>query len=151
MRRRRNFGERGTSLVEFALVLPLVAVVSFGIVDTGRAYQLQNRLKNAAREGASFAQFNPKRSAQACATAGQTNDVVDKVLEEDSTLNLAAADVTVLHNNAGYASTCNEAFAAGDTITVKVTRQLKILTPLVSSLTGSSITLTGRDEVQVQQ
>src|SRR5207302_4290657 len=54
MRRRRD--ESGVALVEFALVLPFVVIIALGTIDLGRAYQLQNRLKNAAREGAAFAQ-----------------------------------------------------------------------------------------------
>ncbi len=44
--------ERGTSLVEFALILPLLMVLITGIIDFGRAYQTIVTLTNAAREGA---------------------------------------------------------------------------------------------------
>ncbi|HEY8491025.1 MAG TPA: TadE/TadG family type IV pilus assembly protein [Dehalococcoidia bacterium] len=45
-------GERGQSLVEFALVLPLFLILVFGIVDFGNALQDYITLSNAAREGA---------------------------------------------------------------------------------------------------
>ncbi len=51
-RRRHGPGERGTALVEFALVLPLLAVLVFGIIDFGRIFQSWVTLTNAAREGA---------------------------------------------------------------------------------------------------
>jgi Flp pilus assembly protein TadG len=44
--------ERGHSLVEFAMVAPLLLVVVFAIVDFGRIFQSQVTLTNAARKGA---------------------------------------------------------------------------------------------------
>ena len=50
---RRN--ERGSALVEMALTLPLMLLVSVGIFEFGRAYQTWQVLTNAAREGARIA------------------------------------------------------------------------------------------------
>lgn len=47
-------GERGQDLVEFALVLPLLVLLFFGIIEFGRAVFTYNTLANAAREGARF-------------------------------------------------------------------------------------------------
>jgi len=43
--------ERGASIVEFALILPLLLVVSLAAVDFGRAFFAKNILAQAAREG----------------------------------------------------------------------------------------------------
>ncbi len=43
--------DRGAAAVEFALVLPLLLLVVFGLVDFGRAYNMQIMLTQAAREG----------------------------------------------------------------------------------------------------
>ena len=48
-------GSRGQSAVEFALVLPLLFLLIFGIVDFGRAMFYQNEITNATREGARIA------------------------------------------------------------------------------------------------
>ena len=45
-------GERGAAAVEFALVVPLLVVILFGIVWASQAFQAQARLSAAAREGA---------------------------------------------------------------------------------------------------
>lgn len=50
-RRRRGQSTRGTSLVEFALVGPILLMLVFGCIDFGRAYFHMNQLSNAAREG----------------------------------------------------------------------------------------------------
>src|ERR1043166_4313491 len=50
---RRN--QRGTALIEMALTLPLMLLVSVGIFEFGRAYQTWQVITNAAREGARVA------------------------------------------------------------------------------------------------
>jgi len=42
----------GQSVIEFALILPILLLVVFGIVEFGRAFMLTNVLHAAAREGA---------------------------------------------------------------------------------------------------
>jgi Flp pilus assembly protein TadG len=44
--------ERGTAAVEFALLLPVLLLLVFGIIDFGRALNAQITLTQAAREGA---------------------------------------------------------------------------------------------------
>jgi Flp pilus assembly protein TadG len=50
MRLRRD--ERGTALIEMAFTLPLLLLISLGIIEFGRAFQTWQVLTNAAREGA---------------------------------------------------------------------------------------------------
>jgi Flp pilus assembly protein TadG len=57
-RRRRARDERGTSLVEFALILPVLVLFIFGIIDFGWAFSQQLSLKHAAREGVRAAVVN---------------------------------------------------------------------------------------------
>ena len=44
--------ESGAALVEFAIIAPLLLLLVFGIIEFGRAYNAQNSLTHAAREGA---------------------------------------------------------------------------------------------------
>ncbi len=46
--------ERGQSLVEFAMVLPLLLLIALGVVEFGRAYYQYNVLTKAVREGARY-------------------------------------------------------------------------------------------------
>ena len=45
---------KGQSLVEFALILPLLLVLVFGAIDFGRLFYTKTVLTNAAREGAYY-------------------------------------------------------------------------------------------------
>jgi Flp pilus assembly protein TadG len=47
--------ERGAALLETAITLPLILLISVAIFEFGRAYQVQQVLTNAAREGARVA------------------------------------------------------------------------------------------------
>jgi Flp pilus assembly protein TadG len=53
MRWRRD--DRGTALIEMAFTLPLLLLISIGIIEFGRAFQTWQILTNAAREGARVA------------------------------------------------------------------------------------------------
>ena len=57
--RRRQDQDRGAALVEFALLLPLLALLLFGTITGGLTLSRQNSVKNAAREGTRFGAINP--------------------------------------------------------------------------------------------
>src|SRR5437867_12922393 len=50
----RQSSQSGQSLMEFAMVLPLVLLVVFGITEFGRAYYQYNTLSKAIRNGARY-------------------------------------------------------------------------------------------------
>lgn len=108
--------ERGATLVEFALVVPLLAVLLFGIVDFGLVLNRDSLINNAAREGAREGSLNPDQ--------GAIEDVVESVLS-----NLPASPVVTSTCRKPDASACtlhdaDSAFvgsvAAGDTVIVTV-------------------------------
>jgi Flp pilus assembly protein TadG len=74
MNRRRsgdNARDRGAAAVEFALLLPVVLLMVFGVIDFGRALNAQITLTQAAREGArldALGQPNVGPRTQAAAT-----------------------------------------------------------------------------------
>lgn len=49
---------RGVVAVEFAVVAPILLAVVFGLIQLGRAFEAQNLLEVAAREGARFASMD---------------------------------------------------------------------------------------------
>ncbi len=51
-RNSRRLGQRGEALIEFALVLPFLLVLTFMVVDFSRAFMAKNVITQAAREGA---------------------------------------------------------------------------------------------------
>src|SRR5688572_29230104 len=51
-RRRTSRGEQGVVAVEFALIVPVILLLVFGIIEFGRAYNAKVELTAAVREGA---------------------------------------------------------------------------------------------------
>ena len=62
MKRMRN--EKGAALIEAAVTVPIILLISVGIFEFGRAYQTQQVLTNAAREGARLAVIEGTTDAQ---------------------------------------------------------------------------------------
>jgi Flp pilus assembly protein TadG len=58
-RRKKSRRRRGTSAVEFALILPVLLAIVLGCVDFGRFAYTYIVVTNAARVGAGFASANP--------------------------------------------------------------------------------------------
>ena len=54
-RRSRSRDERGVALVEFAIFVPLLGLLTFGLIDLSRAFLVYEQARNAAREAALFA------------------------------------------------------------------------------------------------
>jgi Flp pilus assembly protein TadG len=52
---KRMHSEKGAALIEAAITVPIILLISVGIFEFGRAYQTWQILTNAAREGARLA------------------------------------------------------------------------------------------------
>ena len=53
-RLKNRFGERGAALIEAALVLPILLLLTMGIWTTARAWNVNNTMEHAAREAARY-------------------------------------------------------------------------------------------------
>src|SRR6266508_1934585 len=91
----RHNNERGTALIETALTLPLLLLVSIGIFEFGRAYQTQQVITNAAREGARVAVLpgQPAGAVQARVTAYATAGQIYK--PDTATATVTATQVSI--------------------------------------------------------
>ena len=69
---RSRRGQRGQSLTEAALMLPILIVVALGVSDVGRGFSYREDLSNATRDGARVAarQAQQATGTAACAAAG---------------------------------------------------------------------------------
>src|SRR5690348_14719068 len=133
--------ERGLALIEFALVLPLLAILIFGAVDLGRAYALSSQLHNAAREGARYAAYSPEMVATtgvctppdsitwaATHEGGSTSWTVNV----DKMTGAVATPITGCRTLQDPAATV----LPGARVRVRVSTQFTVLTPLVAQIVG---------------
>src|ERR1700754_3632535 len=70
LRTRKLRTRDGIAAVEFAIVAPILVTIVFGMIQLGRAFEMQTLLDTAAREGARFASID----RNGMTTAGQTGN-----------------------------------------------------------------------------
>ena len=133
--------ERGQSMVEFALVLPLFLIVMFIIADFGVGFSRWLVITNSAREGARLA------------TVGTTVDEVKERTAATSNGLLGTSDVTVtyedidtLDDDGGYPGN------AGDAVTVSAEYTYNLITPMgkLLNLTFGSILLSSCSDMRLE-
>lgn len=135
--------EDGTALVEFALALPILAMLAMGTVDLGRVYQTYTAVKNSARAAAAYAQYHP--GSVTCADPG--NIPWQAQHESTNTGSFAVTVVDVTTNTVQNACDTTTSFG-GDQIKVTVTKPaFQLLTPLISAVVG---TLNVRSSITVR-
>ena len=152
-RARRRNDDRGASLVELALIAPVMALIVMGVLDLSRAYRMQIRLENAAREGAAYAEKDPNRVG--CAG---TDDIPGRVISEDPSIaSLPSFGVTVWTDTEGYRDFAVKITGCGgslgdpdDRIRVDVKAKFDVITPMVERIVGNTIDVTGSAIVEAQ-
>ncbi|MEA2537362.1 MAG: hypothetical protein QOF11_1596 [Chloroflexota bacterium] len=144
-RRRRRPRSRGQSIVELALILPVLMLLVAATLDLGRMFYSQITITNAAREGAYEAAYSPA-SFQANAPCNATlNRVMCRVLSEakGSFVEVQKADVTL-------ACTPSCAKGIGNNVKVTVLGHFSLITPLMAPFFGgSNVTLTSTASAQI--
>ena len=114
LRLKREDGQRGQAMIEFALILPLLLIITFIIVDFGFGFSQWVIVTNASREGARYG-----------ATGVPEADVVTRTVEtSNGVLSDGNVEVTYVDVNG------NAAADRGDHVVVKVTHDYNFLTPL---------------------
>ena len=130
MKNQRRYS--GQSLVEFALILPLVFFLITGFLDLGRAIFYYSSLTNAVREGTRYAIVH-KDELDAAYNNPTDNSFQDKVLEYAFGLSgtpdpLTKDDISVIIEKVDYYF---------KTVSIEVTYPYKPITPGIKELFGS--------------
>ena len=122
LKRLRN--QRGAALIETAITIPLVLLVSVSIFEFGRAYQTWQVLTNAAREGARIAVLEAYTDADVTTT-------VRNYLTSGRLTNASTASITVVRNVPFGATTASR-------VTVNYPFQFIVLNPVARLVRSNS-------------
>ncbi len=126
--------DSGEALLEMALVLPILIVLSMGMLDFGRAFHAKSVLDQAAREGARVG--------------------VVTVPTFDSAPAVARARVVLAAAGMSAASASATLDPVSKLVTVNVTYTFRFVTPGVFTLIGASygntITMTGTSTMRLE-
>jgi uncharacterized repeat protein (TIGR01451 family) len=144
---------RGQSLVEFALVLPLLLLLFSGAADLGRAFYGYVALENAVKEGAVYGASYPL-CADATTLCPDPDNVRWRVQHEamrvrnpDGSMITPASECRNATTGLPYADLrdCVE----GDIYVVSANYSFKLLTPLISNLVGTSLSFRSESTARV--
>ena len=110
--------QRGAALVEFALILPIVVLLVFGIIDFGRMASMKINLNEAVQEGSIYGATHPDFADH--------DDIKTRMIQSIDNPTLTTSEITI---------TCPTA----RTLKVQVSHNADFLTPVFpGTLTLSS-------------
>ncbi len=118
----RGGRDRGQVLIEFALVLPMLLVLFFGIIEFGNAWRIYQLVTNTAREGA-------REAVLFSSTTATVNAVIDERLT-GSGLDASQATV-ILGICSGDGCTGNP-----DSVRIDYPYQFVVLGPVIQLMCG---------------
>jgi Flp pilus assembly protein TadG len=120
--------ERGQTLAEFALVIPIFLLILMGIFDMGRAVFAYSSITNAAREGTRLGIVNQN-----------TGKITERANQMAAAADKAAAAVTIQISQSGSAPTANDCAPVqiGCNVRVEYKTVFRAITPIVGALVGN--------------
>ena len=123
-------GSQGSSLVEFALVVPLLLLLLFGVIDLGRVFFTQMSLQNAVRQAGRFAVTgnhlpDPNNSSS---TLSRVDSI--KLVAQQAAAGLDVSQIQISSQTGGSVG-AGRAGGPQDTVTISLTVNLPLITPLI--------------------
>jgi hypothetical protein len=142
---RRARGQRGQSLVEFSLVIPLFLLLLIAVFDLGRGVFAYNTLTNAAREGARMAIVN-QDTATIIADAKAATATVEL---NDPSVQIGFYEMAD-DGSPDYGESCSPV-AVGCLAVVSFEADYRPITPLISNIVfGSGVTFRAQSVLSVE-
>jgi Flp pilus assembly protein TadG len=119
---------KGQSMVEFLLVAPLFFFLIFAVFDFGRLFLVQMEVESAVQEAGRFASTgnhlpDPKNPGL---YLSRVNSIIATVQQAAFGTQVTNVQISSLRGGNGSAG------GPGDTVTVSVTADLKLMTPMVA-------------------
>lgn len=140
--------ERGATLVEFAVVAPLLFLLLFGVIEFGRAIVTYTGVNTAAREGARYAAtVGDSPTSPGTLRYYDCDGIIDAARAKAVLVDLDAGDVTITYDTGPGSSTiadCQGGTAptadnvlTGSRIVVHVETQFESPIPIISNIVGT--------------
>lgn len=125
--------ERGQTLVEFALIIPLFALLLFALLDFGRVIYTQNTVEEAAREASRAG------TVEAVDASWKYSLIRNAAINAGAGLGLTTANVV--------GQGCDDCFypdgaVSGEIVVVTVNTQVTLLTPILAQVLGGTFNVT---------
>lgn len=128
---KRLTNQSGQSLVEFAIILPILLLLIMGIIEFGLIMNSCLTIQNASREGARIG-----------IVGAADSDIRNRIISDSP--NLQTADLTI-NITPGEGSR-----SSGDSITVVIYYNYHLVTPIISSLLNNSLILHAQTSMRME-
>lgn len=148
-RTRDRWSGRGQSLVEFALVIPLMLLLLAGAIDLGRLFYAFVAVENAAKEGAFFGSRSPLCDDASTAGCSNPNNVVWHVQNEAANIGGQFSTTVACRTPAGVLVQPINDCLDGYTYQVTVSYPFRLLTPILGSIVNQNLTLSSESQATV--
>jgi Flp pilus assembly protein TadG len=132
--------ERGAAIVEFALCLPLLAILVFAGIDVGRAYATSEWVKSAAREGALYASRESGAQQSGSGACADPNNATWHAVHEGGPVTVTFLP-SVSSCTTDPAALASAGLGPGQPVRVTVTAQFRFLTPLGNVVLGGATSI----------
>jgi len=147
---RSHDSQRGQSLLEFALVVPILLMLFAGAADFGRVFYSYVAIENAAKEGALYGARYPL-CATATTVCPDPHNATWRTKRDLQVLGTAAPTPTVqcLDQATQIAHADLRDCVAGDIYVVRLSYQFTLITPILGDIIGNSKTLSTEARARV--
>ena len=145
----RRHASRGQSLVEFALVIPIMLLLLAGAIDLGRLFYAYVAVENAAKEGALFGARSPLCDDASSAGCASPNNVVWHVQNEATNIGGQFATTVACRTPGGVLVQPINDCLDGYTYQVTVSYPFRLITPILGSVVNQNLTLRAESQTTV--
>jgi len=130
-KRRKQIRTKGQSIVEAALILPIIMLIFMGIIDFGLLFNNYMIIENASREGARYA------------AVGNSDSDVTAVINNATTFLDRTKLTTTIYPSQSMRK-------KGDEISVTVEYENNLFTPIISAIVPNPVRLKGRTVMRME-
>jgi len=129
MKRLKN--QKGQSLVEFAMILPLLLLLVMAIIEFGIMLNSYLAINNAAREG-----------ARAGIVGSSSTEIQNMIISASPGLDAGDLTIAITPDDGSR--------RAGDTLTVKVTYNYHFTIPILSSILNNAVSFNAQVSMRIE-
>ena len=143
-------GEYGQTLAEFSFILPVIAIIIFGLVDMARAMQSYVTIQEAARDGARYA-VTGRIDCVGPVVQNRENCIEQAVIDRVDSLNNVDT-ITTTYRRWDYPAYAdppaeNDAGVQCDAVEVQVNYTYQPITPIFRTLVRNSIPMVAKERL----
>jgi PKD repeat protein len=145
--------ERGQSLVELSLMLPMLLLLTVVALDFGRIYLGYINVQNMARIAANLAANNPEAwsvNVDEDVQERYRNEVLEDAAQTNCTLPVVGGETVVADPVFTDMNGDGSSVGLGDRVTVSLTCEFAVATPLISNILGGTIQVTSESDFPVK-